>query len=266
MMKKTGSLVLGLVAACTLAGSAALAAGGAPTPKNVDFSFDGPFGTFDRAAAQRGFQVYREVCASCHGAKYLAFRNLLDLGYSEDMAKAIAAEYQITDGPDDFGDMFERPGKLSDYQPDPFPNDNAARASNGGAMPPDLSVIVKARAGGAPYIYSLLVGYDEPPVDEELRAGQYWNTYFDGHKIAMPQPLYDDQVEYADGTAATVEQMSHDVTTFLAWLAEPAMEDRKRMGLGFMLFMSVFTVLLYLTNKRIWRPVKDGHSPPVDKK
>ncbi|GER07280.1 cytochrome c [Iodidimonas muriae] len=263
-MRIMNTLILGLASALMVSGSA-LAAGGDTELKTVDFSYEGPFGTFDRAAAQRGFQVFREVCSSCHSAKYLAFRTLEGIGYSEEMAKAIAAEYQITDGPDEFGDMFQRPGKLSDYVPAPFPNENAARASNGGAYPPDLSVIVKAREGGGAYIYSLLTGYEEAPAGEELRPGQYWNAYMAGHKIAMPQPIFDDQVEYADGTPATVDQMARDVTVFLAWLAEPSMEHRKSMGLSFMLFMAVFVVLLYLTNKRVWRPVKNGHSPLVDK-
>lgn len=256
-MMKRASLLLGLAGALCVAGPAS-AAEEATALREVEFSFDGPFGTFDRAAAQRGFQVARAVCASCHGMQYLAFRELGALGYSEEMIAAIAAEFEVEDGPDEFGDMFRRPAKPSDRMPSPFPNEEAARAANGGALPPDLSVIVKARAGGAPYIYSLLTGYDEPPAGEELRPGLYWNSYFAGHRIAMPQPLYDDLVEYQDGTPATVEQMAHDVTTFLAWLAEPSMEHRKSMGLSFLLFMAVFTVLLYLSYKRVWRPVKEG--------
>ncbi|GAK34097.1 cytochrome c [Iodidimonas nitroreducens] len=266
-IKKT--FILGLVASLGFANlglaPSALAAGEAVKLKDIEFSFEGPFGTFDRAAAQRGFQVYREICSSCHSAQYFAFRNLEGIGYSEEMAKAIAAEYQITDGPDDFGDMFERPGKLSDRMPAPFPNQNAARAANGGAYPPDLSVIVKARPGGADYLYSLLTGYEEPPADIELAPGQYYNAYMAGHKIAMPQPLYDDMVGYADGTEATVEQMAKDVTVFLAWLAEPSMEQRKSIGFSFMIFMSIFVVLLYLTNRRIWRPIKKGAMPWVGK-
>lgn len=254
---KRASLLLGLAAALCVAGPAS-AAEEAPALREVDFSFDGPFGTFDRAAAQRGFQVARGVCAACHSMKQLAFRNLGDLGYSEEMVAAIAAEFQVEDGPDEFGDMFMRAAKPSDRMPVPFPNEEAARAANGGALPPDLSVIVKAREGGAPYIYSLLTGYGEPPAGEELRPGLYWNEYFAGHRIAMPQPLYDDLVEYQDGTTATIDQMAHDVTAFLAWLADPAMEQRKSMGLSFMLFMAAFSVLLYLSYRRVWRPVKEG--------
>lgn len=256
------SILAGL--ATSLVAGAALAAG-TVSHKDVDFSFEGPFGTFDRAATQRGFQVYREVCSSCHGLKYLAFRNLTEIGYSEEMAKAIAAEYQITDGPDDNGDMFERPGRLSDYVPSPFPNDNAAKAANGGALPPDLSVIVDAREGGADYVYSILTGYEDAPAGEELPAGQYYNAYFPGHRIAMPQPLYEDLVTYADGTPASIEQMAHDVTTFLAWVSEPNLEAQKRMGLNVLLYLAVFTVLLWLTNRKVWRRVKkEGYSPYTD--
>lgn len=263
MIYRSRSFLLGLAASLGLAGSALAA--GAVGHKDVAFSFEGPFGAFDRAATQRGFQVYREVCASCHGLKYLAFRNLGDIGYSEEMVKAIAAEYQLTDGPDDNGDMFERPGRPSDYLPSPFPNDKAAAAANGGALPPDLSVIVDAREGGADFIYSILTGYEEAPSDVELAPGQNWNAYFPGHKIAMPQPLYDDMVSYADGTPAGIDQMAHDVTTFLAWVSEPNLEAQKQMGLNVLLFLSVFVVLLWLANRKVWRRVKDGHSPYTDK-
>lgn len=259
------SFLFALIAALGLAAGPAGAAGEAKPPKSVSWSFQGPFGTFDRAQLQRGFQVYREVCSSCHGVQYLAFRNLLALGYSEDQAKAIAAEYQVVDGPDEFGEMYERPGELSDYLPSPFPNEAAARAANNGAYPPDLSLVVKARMGGADYIYSVLTGYEDPPAGEELRIGLYYNPYFPGNKIAMPMPLFDGLVEYADGTEATVEQMGKDVTAFMAWIAEPQMENRKETGFAFMLFMIVLAVLLYLTNKRIWRPVKEGRVSLADK-
>ncbi len=259
------ALLLG--AFLTIAAAApALAGDEAKPPKNGHFSFEGPFGTFDRAAAQRGLQVYRNVCSACHGLKYIAFRDLMGLGYSADEAKAIAAEYQITDGPDQNGDMFERPGKLSDRFPSPFPNEQAARAANNGALPPDLSLIVEAREGGADHVYSVLTGYGEPPASETLRPGQYWNDYFPGHKIAMPPPLQDDLVEFADGTPATVDQMAHDVATFLAWAAEPNMEERKRLGLAVLIYLSFLTVLLYLTYRKVWAPVKAGYSPLVEGK
>jgi ubiquinol-cytochrome c reductase cytochrome c1 subunit len=214
--------------------------------------FEGVFGHFDRAAAQRGLQVYREVCSTCHSLKYIAFRNLAGLGYSEDEVKAIAAEYQITDGPDDQGEMFQRPGKPTDVFPAPFANEQAARVSNGGALPPDLSLIVKARAGGADYAYSLLQGYGEPPPGESGPEGTHYNIYFPSHWIAMPPPLSDGQVSYADGTDATLEQMAADVTNFLTWTGEPTLEARKQSGLKVMLFLIVLTGLFYATKRKIW--------------
>ncbi|MFQ5346863.1 MAG: cytochrome c1 [Rhodothalassiaceae bacterium] len=264
MTRTIASLTFGIAAALALHG-AVLAAEADVAPRDVDFSFEGPFGTYDRAAAQRGLQVFRNVCSGCHSLKYLAFRNLEDIGYSPEEAAAIAAEYQIEDGPDESGEMFLRPGRLSDHMPGPFRNEAQARAANNGALPPDLSLIVKAREGGADYVFSLLTGYEDPPADEELRPGQYWNRYFRGHKLAMPQPLFDGMVSYEDGTDPTLEQMAKDVTTFLAWVAEPKMEARKEMGLSFLIYMAAFTILLFLTNKRIWRPVKEGFNPLGEK-
>ena len=212
----------------------------------------GPFGKFDRPAAQRGFQIYREVCSGCHSLNFIAFRNLEDLGFSADEVKALAAEYEITDGPDDAGDMFERPGKPSDYLPAPFPNENAARASNGGALPPDLSLITKARAQGADYLYSLMQGYEDPPAGFELGEGMNYNAYFPGHQIAMFPPLSEGLVEYTDGTEATVEQMASDIVTFLSWAAEPTLEQRKGMGLKVMIFLVVLSGLLYATKRKVW--------------
>jgi len=260
MMRVAKSLLMGL---CTagLAGVSAFAAEEAKAPKDVEFSFQGAFGSYDRAAVQRGFQVYKEVCHTCHNLDFFAFRNLTDVGYSEDQAKAIAQEFTVTDGPNDQGEMYERPADLPDYMPPPFENEQAARAANNGALPPDLSVIVDARAGGAEYIYSLLTGYDDPSEDAELRAGMSWNAYFSGNQIAMAPPLFDGMVSYADGTEATAEQMARDVTHFLAWVSEPHMEARKSMGASYMIFMLVFTGLLYVSYKRVWKPIKRGESP-----
>jgi ubiquinol-cytochrome c reductase cytochrome c1 subunit len=225
--------------------------------KQESWPHHGAFGTFDRAALQRGFKVYEEVCHGCHSAKYLTFRSLGDLGFNEDEVKAIAAKYQVQDGPDDAGDMFERPARASDRIPSPFPNDNAARAANGGALPPDLSLISKARQDGDNYIYSLLTGYADPPPGEEVAPGQYYNTYFPGHKIGMPPPITsDDQVTYDDGTSATVDQMTKDVTQFLSWLAEPKMEERKQTGIKVMLFLAILSVLLYFYMRKVWADVK----------
>tara|TARA_Y100001934_G_scaffold163617_1_gene194942 strand:- start:301 stop:1089 length:789 start_codon:yes stop_codon:yes gene_type:complete len=239
--------------ALLLSAAPSMAAGDSKAPMSPGFSFEGPFGTFDRGELQRGFQVYQEVCAACHALKYLAFRNLPSIGFSEDQAKVIAAQYEVTDGPDGEGEMFQRPAVLADHMLSPFDNDNAARAANNGALPPDLSLIVKARAGGADYLYSLLVGYEDPPADVEMGKGMSFNPYFGGNQIAMPAPILEDGVEYADGKAASVDQQARDVTTFLTWVAEPEMETRKGMGTKVMIFLVLLTVLLYLVKRKVWR-------------
>ncbi|MEE9210653.1 MAG: cytochrome c1 [Kiloniellales bacterium] len=221
-------------------------------PPARDWSFSGVFGQFDRAAMQRGLQVYREVCSGCHGLRLIHFRNLAALGYDEDEIKAIAAEYTVIDGPDEEGEMFERPGRPVDRFPSPFANDKAAAAANNGAMPPDLSLMAKARDDGPNYIHALLTGYEEPPADIEVIEGANYNPYFPGNQIAMAAPLFEDAVEYADGTPATVEQMAADVTTFLMWAAEPTLEERKRMGIKVMLFLLVFTGVLYAVKRKVW--------------
>lgn len=245
---------LALVLSIFLAGPA-LAAGGAVELIKRDWSFSGPFGTFDKAAMQRGFQVYREVCAGCHSMKYIAFRNFADLGYNEVEIKAIAAEYEVEDGPDDEGEMFMRPGIPADRMPSPYPNDNAARAGNGGALPPDLSLIAKARANGPDYLYSLLIGYKEPPPDLAVPEGMYYNDAYSGNLIAMPQPLYGDDVSYADGAETSVEAMSADLTQFLMWAAEPKLEVRKRIGVAVVFFLSIFVILSVLAKRRVWAGV-----------
>ena len=217
-----------------------------------DWSFNGLFGTFDKQQLQRGLQVYREVCSACHGLKYIAFRNFEALGYNEAQVKALAAEYQVEDGPDEFGDMFMRPAKASDYLPAPFPNDVIARMANGGALPPDLSLITKARAGGPDYIYHLLLGYEDPPAGVELMEGLTYNKYFPGHQIAMVEQVFDDRVAYADETPAIEEQIARDVTAFLHWAAEPNLEARHSTGVKVMLYTLLFTILVYLLQVRIW--------------
>jgi cytochrome c1 len=231
------------------------AAGDAKHPEAMEWSFSGPFGTYDRNALRRGFQVYKEVCASCHGLSHMAYRNLSQPGgpeFSEAEVKAIAAEYLVEDGPDDYGDMFERAALPRDGFVEPYPNENAGRAANGGAYPPDLSLINKARGGGADYVYAILAGYEEAPEGMEMRAGLYYNPYMSGGKIAMPAPLLEDIVEYGDGTPATVEQMSADVVHFLEWAAEPKMEERKRIGLMVMIYLSIFAALMYISMRKIW--------------
>lgn len=234
-------------------GSAAYAEGDQKHPKHVDWPFDGVLGRVDKQSAQRGLQVYKEVCAACHGLSRVSFRTLTGLGFSEGEVKALAAGYTVHDGPNDAGEMFDRPGLASDKFVPPYPNEQASRAANNGAYPPDLSLIVKARPNGANYLYSLLTGYENPPADVVLADGQHYNPYFPGHKLAMPAPLSDGQVTYEDGTEATVDQMSRDLVNFLQWTAEPEMEARKQMGIKVMLFLAIFTAFAYLAKKHIWR-------------
>ncbi len=221
----------------------------------VDWSFKGITGKFDRSSLQRGYQVYTEVCASCHSMSLLSYRNLGEEGgpeFSEDQVKAIAANFEVTDGPNSDGEMFTRPGRPSDKFVSPYPNVQAAIAANGGAYPPDMSVLVKARKGGADYIYSVLMGYEDAPAGFQLDEGVYYNKYMDGKKIKMSQPLMDDIVSYSDGTQATEAQMAKDVTTFLTWAAEPHLEVRHKIGLRVVIFLIIFTFLVYLSMRRLW--------------
>ena len=255
-----GKLVKGAVAALfatalfTLPANPLTAAEAVAIPAQ-HWSFNAPFGSFDPGARQRGFQVYREVCAGCHGIKFIAFRNLAALGYSAEEVKALAAEYTVVDGPDDEGEYFERPGKPADYFPEPFPNARAAAAANGGAAPPDLSLMAKARPNGPDYIYALLTGYVDPPADFDLMEGLNYNAYFPGHQIAMAAPLIEDAVEYADGTPATVDQMARDVTTFMMWTAEPHLEAAREMGIKVMMFLVIFCVMLYAVKRKVWADI-----------
>ncbi|WP_011581498.1 MULTISPECIES: cytochrome c1 [Chelativorans] len=241
-------------------------------PEPQEWSFAGPFGTYDKGQLQRGFKVYREVCSACHSLDMVAFRNLEALGYSDEQVRAIAAEYQIQDGPNEAGDMFERPGTPSDYFPSPFANPEQAAASNNGAPPPDLSLIAKARGvergfptfifdiftqyaeGGPDYIHALLTGYDEaPPEGLQVPEGTYYNPYFiSGPALAMPPPISDGQVTYDDGAPETVDQYSRDVSAFLMWAAEPHLEARKQTGFTVVIFLLLFGGLVYLTKRKIW--------------
>jgi len=241
-----------------------------PPPPRQKWSFAGPFGHYDKGQLQRGFKVYKEVCAVCHGMKYVAFRNLDALGYSEGQIKAIASEYKIPDGPNDQGEMFERAGRPADYFPTPWPNENAARARYNG-VPPDFSVLAKARGyergfpwfifdmftqfqeHGVDYIHAVMTGYKEkPPAGVTLPAGSFYNEYFPGHAIAMPPPLSDKRVDYTDGSPNTVDQYSKDVAAFMMWAAEPHLEARKRIGFQVMIFLLVLSGLLYFTKKKVW--------------
>jgi ubiquinol-cytochrome c reductase cytochrome c1 subunit len=227
----------------------------APTPPHQEWSFSGPFGTFDRASAQRGFQVYQEVCSVCHSMKLMHYRDLAGIGLNEDQIKAIAASVTVPGGVNDNGEPITRPGLPSDPFKSPFPNDAAARAANNGALPPDQSLLEKAREGGADYIYALLTGYADPPPGMNMAAGMSYNKYFPGHQIAMPQPLQDGQVTYADGTKATLAQEARDVTTFLTFAANPEMEQRKRTGVKIMIFLALMTGLTYAVKRKIWANV-----------
>ena len=274
------SSLFGAVAAALLltvgASGAQAAEGASPRPHRMSWSFAGPFGMYDPAQLQRGFKVFKEVCAACHSANYLYFRNLAQPGgpgFTEAQAKQVASEYQITDGPNDSGDMFQRPGRLSDHWPAPFPNDNAARAANGGALPPDFSVLAKARSyhvgfpgfitdafiqyqeHGVDYIHALLTGYEDAPAGVHLQPGLNYNVYFPGHQIAMPKPLSDGQVDYTDGSPQTVDQYSQDVSAFMMWVAEPHLDQRKRIGFQVMIFLIVLGGLLYFTKKKVWSNV-----------
>lgn len=224
-------------------------------PPQEHWSFEGMFGTFDRAALQRGFQVYNQVCSGCHSLRLLAYRNLVGIGFSEDQVKKIAAEKEVQDGPNDEGEMFGRPARPSDHFVKPFPNENAAKAANNGALPPDLSLIIMARKGGPDYVYALMTGYGDAPAGMKIAEGMNYNAYFAGHQIAMPPPLSEDAVEYADGTKASVEQMAEDVATFLTWASEPEMEQRKNLGIKVLLFLVVLTALLYAVKRQIWSRV-----------
>ena len=220
-----------------------------------NWPFDGIFGRFDESSLQRGFQVYREVCAACHGIRHISYRDLKGIGYTNDEIKVIAADYEVIDGPNDDGEMFEREARPSDKFVGPYENDKIARLANNGAYPPDLSLIVKARADGANYLYSLLNGYKEFPDNFEASEGMYYNEFYPGNQIAMPSPLMDDIVEYSDGTEATQSQIAKDVTSFLAWTAEPELEERKSLGVKTLFFLILITIMLLGVKRKIWKDV-----------
>jgi ubiquinol-cytochrome c reductase cytochrome c1 subunit len=244
--------VLALAATLAIPGLAA-AADTEPAPlPNVDWSFSGPFGTIDRASAQRGLQVWTQVCNNCHSMKEVYYRNFEGIGLTPDQDKAFAAQFTVPGGTNDAGEPIERPALPSDHVRSPFANDKAARAANNGALPPDHSLIEKAREGGATYIYALLNGYRDPPPDMKMSDGMNYNIYFPGRQIAMAQPLHDGAVDYADGTPATVEQMSRDVTQFLTYVANPEMEQRKRMGVKIVLYLAGMTVVTYAVKRKVW--------------
>jgi ubiquinol-cytochrome c reductase cytochrome c1 subunit len=281
---KSRRILFAALCAVSLSGVAVQAALAQDAPPRQSWSFSGPFGIYDQGQLQRGFKIYREVCSTCHSIKLLSFRNLADPGgpaFTEAQAAAIAATFQVTDGPNDQGAMFQRPGAIADYFPPPFPNDNAARAALGGKLPPDMSVLAKARSyewgfptfifdafrmyqeDGPDYIHAILNGYTNPPSGFVLPPGGQYNKYFAGGAIGMPQPLSDGQVEYTDGTPTTVDQYGRDVAAFLMWVAEPTLDARKRLGFQVMIFLLVFAGLLYFTKKQVWHEVL--HDPDLEK-
>tara|TARA_Y100001960_G_C14751745_1_gene868884 strand:+ start:1671 stop:2495 length:825 start_codon:yes stop_codon:yes gene_type:complete len=225
--------------------------------KKQEWDFQGIFGRYDKPTLQRGLQIYQEVCSACHGMKRLRFRELKDLGFTQEQIKQYAETFEITDGPNDLGEMFTRPGEPSDAFVSPYKNKEEAKAAFGGAYPLDLSLLTKSMKNGPDYIYSLLTGYeDEPPKGFELPEGLYYNPYHDGNVIGMPPPLYDEAIEYIDGTNASLHQLSYDIVNFLNWTAEPELEKRKSLGIKVILFLLVLTALLYVTMKEIWSRIK----------
>jgi cytochrome c1 len=262
-MRKTS---LALAAALALAVSPPLAASAeeagnnhAPEIASQSWSFAPPFGTYDNAQLQRGFQVYKEVCASCHSMRLLSYRNLGEPGgpqFSPKAVEILASQVQVTDGPNDKGEMFQRPARPSDPFRSPFANDQLARNANNGALPPDLSVIAKARLGGPDYLYALLTGYHAPPPGFEVAQGMHYNAAFPGHQIAMPPPLSDGIVTYSDGTKPTIDNYARDVSAYLMWAAEPKLEERHRVGARVLIFLFVFAVIMYLAKRAVWAPLK----------
>lgn len=225
-------------------------------PPHFPWNHKGPLDSFDHASIRRGYQVYKEICATCHSLDRIAYRNLVGVSHTLDEAKALAEEIEVVDGPNDQGEMFTRPGKLSDYHPRPYPNEEAARAANAGAYPPDLSLMVKARHGGEDYVFALLTGYCDPPAGVEIREGLNYNPYFPGGAIGMARNVYDEVVEFEDGTPATASQIAKDVSTFLAWASEPEHDDRKRMGLKAMILLSALTGLSLWIKRFKWSYLK----------
>jgi len=285
-MKALRHIAVASLLAASLSGVTTLAAFAqeADAPPRQHWSFSGPFGTFDPAQLQRGFKIYREVCSNCHSLKLLSFRNLADPGgpgFTEAQAATIAATFQVTDGPNDEGQMFQRAGKIADYFPAPFANDQAARAALGGKLPPDMSDLAKARSyewgfpqfvfdaflmyqeDGPDYIHAIVNGYTDPPAGFPMPPGGQYNKYFPGGAIGMPKPLSDGQVEYTDGTPRTVDQYGRDVAAFLMWAAEPKLDARKQLGFQVIVFLIVFTTLLYFTKKKVWHAVL--HDPDLEK-
>lgn len=251
-------LILSAITAAGLmvSSGAAMASGGGEPLMKPGFSWEGFFGRYDQAQLKRGFEIFNGVCSNCHGLRLVAYRNLSAVGLTEDEIKAVASAREIADAPNDEGEVRMRPGRPSDKWINPFPNDKAAAYANGGALPPDLSLMAKARVGGPNYIYSLMLGFvEEVPEGHSIPEGKYFNKYFPGNAISMPPQLMEDLVSYSDGTKATVEQEALDITAFLNWAAEPELDERKSLGLKVMIFLAVFTAMLYALKRQIWKNI-----------
>ena len=256
-------LVVALVAVLAHAGATACLASdsGVQEPPKQDWSFSGPFGRYDQAALRRGLRVYVDGCWSCHSLRHVAYRSLsaLGIGFGPEDIRAFAAEFEVRDGPNEDGEMFVRPARPSDHFAPPFANKAEARRANKGMYPPDLSLIAKARKGGPNYLYALLVGYAEPPAGTVPVPGMYYNSYASGHFTGMKAPLIDNLVDFDDGTEPTIEQMARDVTQFLAWAADPHLEERKRLGVKVVIFLALLTVMFIALKLEVWAHLK---SPP----
>lgn len=249
-------LILSAIAAAGLmvSSGAAMASGAAEPLMKPGFSWEGFFGRYDQAELKRGFEVYNAICSNCHGLRLVAYRNLAAIGLTEDEIKTVASARELADEPNDEGEVHMRPGRPSDKWINPFPNDKAAASANGGALPPDLSLMAKARVGGPNYLYSLMLGFSEEiPHGVGIPEGKYYNKYFPGYAIGMPPQLMEDLVSYTDGTKATPEQLAKDITAFLNWAAEPELNERKSLGLKVMIFLAVFTAMLYALKRQIWK-------------
>lgn len=225
-------------------------------PPQLPWSHNGWFSSLDHTSIRRGYEVYKQVCAACHSMRFLAYRNLVGVSHTEKEAKAEAEEVMVTDGPNDEGHMFQRPGKLADYFPNPYANEEAARAANNGAFPPDLSYITLARHGGEDYVFSLLTGYCDAPAGVNLREGQYFNPYFPGGAISMAQALYNEAMEYGDGTPPTASQLAKDVSVFLKWAAEPEHDTRKQMAIKMFMIFPILTLIAFYFKRFKWSVIK----------
>ena len=252
---RCSQLVAAFVLALAAQTGVSLATHDEPSIPRQSWSFNGPLGKYDRAQLQRGFRIYKEVCSNCHSMRLLSYRNLGEAGgpqFSKSAVESLAGQVQVTDGPNEKGEMYQRPARPSDRFRSPFANDELARMANGGALPPDLSVMAKARSNGPDYIHALLTGYHEAPADMKITPGMHYNVTFPGHQIAMPPPLSDGMISYTDGTKPTLDNYAKDVSAYLMWAAEPKLEERHKLGALMMVFLLAFAVIMFLAKRVVW--------------